>query len=702
MKIKNALTILGVLSLVVGLTSCDTQTSSSATTTTTTTTTISVQQKHTVSVSGSGFTTVGLDSAGYSEGSLVTLAFFAEQGLRISGVTTSLSSVTLTLKENVVTFTMPNSDIELTVTTSSVGTDVNVLDEMLAQLKEGISMGSTIDETQVWTYNDGTTSNTRNARIVDTKAVDGFAKATKYSAVYAQDGNNPNEVLKPNRLTVSYNYSFAKNPEAGQLSQVELAANNKLKYNNVLDSTTNQALKWDETFKNPFSLLTSDMFTIDENDPTVYHMDTSNVLYEPILRMLAHFIYGEPNDYVVEELNLTTKDGEIVSYDGHFKDYDYTGFVYTSKIKFSGEILNKGVDVVEVPKPIEGEEIPALKEKLDSLKDANFTVVTQEISEDWYGNKSNTYYKALSDGGDHIHQLNYIGDIADNVTSDEYLYTQLSEEDSWAPGGIAYDAQIATNIKGTWYSFGSLVDGMVLVDDLLPSFDISTVLFEEGETAGTYVLRSDLPSYFAGLNSSSFSLFTSNEAGELTIDTNNNQIKFDLKASESSYTNDEVTTFSNIGSTSVANTAVTTSTEALTKWEDYFTSQSVVDSVLAILPSRVLNYIPLPKLETYEAEGNNLTSVGVYADSSSNEVQLQIRLDEYGDNADAQYEDLLVLITNGLTENGFELTSLDPWYGYTFNKVETINEKQTDISVSLGASGSYFLVDFALSEVIGE
>lgn len=214
MKIKNALTILGVLSLVVGLTSCDTQTSSSATTTatttTTTTTTISVQQKHTVSVSGSGFTTVGLDSAGYSEGSLVTLAFFAEQGLRISGVTTSLSSVTLTLKENVVTFTMPNSNIELTVTTSSVGTDVNILDEMLAQLKEGISMGSTIDETQVWTYNDGTTSNTRNARIVDTKAVDGFAKTTKYSAVYAQDGNDPDEVLKPNRLTVSYNYSFAK------------------------------------------------------------------------------------------------------------------------------------------------------------------------------------------------------------------------------------------------------------------------------------------------------------------------------------------------------------------------------------------------------------------------------------------------------------------------------------------------------------
>lgn len=702
MKIKNALTLLGVLSLVVGLTSCDTQTSSSATTTTITTTTISVQQKHTVSVSGSGFTTVGLDSAGYSEGSLVTLAFFAEQGLRISGVTTSLSSVTLSLKENVVTFTMPNSNIELTVTTSSVGTNVNVLDEMLAQLKEGVSMGSTIDETQVWTYNDGTTSNTRNARIVDTKAVEGFAKATKYSAVYAQDGNNPDEVLKPNRLTVSYNYSFAKNPEAGQLSQVELAANNKLQYNNVLDTTTNQALKWDETFKNPFSLLTSNMFIIDENDPTIYHMDTSNVLYEPILRMLAHFIYGEPNDYVVEELNLTTKDGEIVSFDGHFKDYDYTGFVYTSKIKFSGEILNKGVDVVEVPKPIEGEKIPALKEKLDSLKDANFTVITQEISEDWYGNINNTYYKALSDGGDHIHQLNYIGDIADNVTSDEYLYTQLSEEDSWAPGGIAYDAQIATNIKGTWYSFGSLVDGMVLVDDLLPSFDISTVLFEEGETAGTYVLRSDLPSYFAGLNSSSFSLFTSNEAGELTIDTNNNQIKFDLKASESSYTNDEVTTFSNIGSTSVTNTTVTTSTEALTKWEDYFTSQSVVDSVLAILPSRVLNYIPLPKLETYEAKGNNLTSVGVYADSSSNEVQLQIRLDEYGDNVDAQYEDLLVLITNGLTKNGFELTSLDPWYGYAFNKVETINEKQTEITVSLGASGSYFLVDFALSEVIGE
>ena len=61
-------------------------------------------------------------------------------------------------------------------------------------------------------------------------------------------------------------------------------------------------------------------------------------------------------------------------------------------------VLSTLQNVVEVPKPIEGEEIPALKEKLDSLKDANFTVVTQEISEDWYGNINNTYYKAFSDG----------------------------------------------------------------------------------------------------------------------------------------------------------------------------------------------------------------------------------------------------------------------------------------------------------------
>lgn len=82
----------------------------------------------------------------------------------------------------------------------------------------------------------------------------------------------------------------------------------------------------------------------------------------------------------------------------------------------------------------------------------------------------------------------------------------------------------------------------------------------------------------------------------------------------------------------------------LKSWEDYFVTQEVVNEVLAILPNNVLNYVPVPKLPDGGYDGN-LTSVGVYTDKDSNTVQLQIRLDEYGDNADAQYEDLLVLFS---------------------------------------------------------
>ena len=612
------------------------------------------------------------------------LAAFALVGLTACGNTPSSSSST------------PPAESTPESTPSSTPTTDSPLAPMLEELKTGFSLTGIIDETQVWTYNDGTTSNTRNARIVDSEAIEGYAHIEKYSAVYAEDGNDPDEVLTPNKLNLSYEYRFAANPEAGQLSQVELNANNALQYNNIIDSSTGETLEWDATFANPFALMSADMFEVDPSDENRYCMITDDYLYEPILRRLAHYIYGEPNDYVVAELDLIVKDGHIITYEGRFADYDYTGFVYTSKIEFEGDVEAYGADVTEAPSIVEGAEIPELKAALESLKGHNYTVVTEEISTDWYGNPVNTFYKGLSDGGTHIHQLNYVGDIEDNVTSDQYLYTQLSEEDSWAEGGIAYDTQIATNIKGTWYAFGSLVDDMKITRDLLPTFEISTALFEEGDSEGTYVLKKNLPDYFVGFSSGLYSLFTMNEAGGLTIDINNDQVKFTLTAA-SSYGNAEVTTFSDIGTTTIGNTTVKTEIADLTKWEDYFVDQATVDEVLAIIPTNVLNYVALPKLPDGGYDGN-LTNIGVYTNAEDKEIQLQIRLDEYGDNVEAQYEDLLVLITAGLVKNGLELTSLDPWYGYTFEKDETINGEQVTLSISLGASGSYFLVDFALAE----
>ena len=71
MKIRKAMTMLGVLTLAFGLSSCG-ETTQSSTTTTTTEATL----KHNVTVSGSGVTVVGLDSNGYAEGSVVTLGLF--------------------------------------------------------------------------------------------------------------------------------------------------------------------------------------------------------------------------------------------------------------------------------------------------------------------------------------------------------------------------------------------------------------------------------------------------------------------------------------------------------------------------------------------------------------------------------------------------------------------------------------------------
>ena len=327
---------------------------------------------------------------------------------------------------------------------------------------------------------------------------------------------------------------------------------------------------------------------------------------------------------------------------------------------------------------------------MHSLKEQNYTVVTEEISEDWYGDLVSTFYKGISDGGNHFHQINYNGDIEDNDIIDQYLYTQFSEEDSWSPGGIAYDVQVATNIKGTWYVSGSMMEDTKISENLLPSFEISSVLFEEGETANTYVLRDDLPEYFSGLTSSAYAPFTSNDVGTLTITSSNGEITFDLKAAEGSYGADELTVFSNIGTTQISDTTVVENVDSFTKWEDYFVSQSVVDEVLAIIPTNILNYVPLPKLEEYESP---ISNVGVYTET--NFVQLQVRLDSVGENSDAQYEDLLVLISAGLAGNGFKLTGLDPYDGYTFEKADTINDQAVDLTIALGSSGDIFLVEFS-------
>ena len=655
MKIRKAMTMLGVLTLAFGLSSCGGKTKCSTTNTTEAT------LKHNVTVSGSGITVVGLDSNGYVEGSVVTLGLFTDDGLIIDSVTTSNSSVTLTVNENVVTFTMPDSDVAITVTTKTESTGENLLDTMLNELSQGVSLSSIIDETQIWTYNDGTTSNTRNARYIDIAAVEDFAHTIKYGSVNAVDGNNPDEVLTPTKDTISNEYLFASNPDGDLLSVVELNPNNELDYSNVIDSETEQGFLWSKTYLNPFSLLTSEMFTVDETDSTLYHLDTSNILYEPILRILAHYIYGEPNDYIVENLTLKTENGHIVSYEGNFESYDYTGFVYTSQISFTGSIADAGSDVTTAPTPVEGTEISALEDLFDSLKEQNYTVVTEEISEDWWsGGLVSTFYQGISDGGNHFHQINYNGDIEDNDIIDQYLYTQFSEEK--------------------------------ISENLLPSFEISSVLFEEGETANTYVLRDDLPEYFSGLTSSAYAPFTSNDVGTLTITSSNGEITFDLKAEEGSYGADELTVFSNVGTTQISDTTVVENVDSFTKWEDYFVSQSVVDEVLAIIPSNVLNYVPLPKLEEYDSL---ITNVGVYTEAADNFVQLQIRLDSVGGNSDAQYEDLLVLMSAGLAGNDFELTGLDPWLGYTFEKADTINEQAVTLNVALGSSGDIFLVEIS-------
>ena len=720
---------------------------------------------------------VGVETGGYLAGEKVIFGVVSQTE---SKVVDEVSAGQLVLNDeggNIYTFTMPASDVNIVVTMEDVVIEPieDALTTALKEAREGLAMDTVYEERQQYfdTHGNPSGNPSRYAKRVISEMSGDFNRITRYDSKYDYSGDFETEIdvsdTEPDQI-----YMFAKNPENGYLSTTYLALNNELVYSNVLDSATEANIEWYKTYGNPFTYLTAESFTVDEADANKYHLNVDDPRLSNTITGIAQIIFGDIQlAYHVEEFTLTLQDGHLASYEGSFAIPEFEW--YESKVIFEGTFTKLGADSLGIPEKIAVVEDEALKNALDALKKHNYTV---EVNED------GEITRGYSDGGKHFLQDIY-ADGADPTTTapiETYYYEQLSEYNDFTELD-EYSVRQSVKIRNEFYTFSSDRENVQIVPQMVASFNISSAFFDKD--GNTYTLKTEgLPYYFVADTSSAYSPFSSTTINTLKITLGDNgDVTFET---EDSWGTTETVKYTNVGKTTIAEHTVNTNTDKLTKWEDYLKTQAQADALTAVIPSEVLNIVPLPSttvdnvapianvttsgvsvgthteesgvLDKFEAEkpddgetlpayvgdwsnadydavtiyddgtgiygsgwfgdsfdytveGNVLHGVGEdftltltydpnaktmsfdYEQTTPNSAQIAMALDSYGDNVDLQYDDLLSLFSHALGEAGFVYNS-ENLEEYEFVKEMTVNEINYEVSISLGASGTLFVVEY--------
>ena len=109
---------------------------------------------------------------------------------------------------------------------------------------------------------------------------------------------------------------------------------------------------------------------------------------------------------------------------------------------------------------------------------------------------------------------------------------------------------------------------------MLPSFELSSAFFDkEGDT---YTLKTsdELPYYTVFGSEDVFSPFTTLTVRNLKVTITDDSVSF---VTDDTYGTITTITYTDIGTTTVPEHTVNTSIEDLTKWEDYFKSDEIVN-----------------------------------------------------------------------------------------------------------------------------
>ncbi len=478
-----------------GLTSCDT-----------------LSKFEVIETQSEDYDIVGLDTSGYSAGDKVTFTVVVKTPGKVIGEVTAGNETVIHEAENTYSFTMPETEVIIKVTLTDQVVEADDLALALEKASGGAAFETVFVEKQTYVNNSGeVSSRSRYSRKITSLATSEYNLITRYSSVYDYnednfDNDTPIDVSESEAETI---YMFSKIPGTTNLGTASLGLDNVVHYEEVLDSATEVNLDWYETFNNPFNLLTATDFTVDENDATVYHLDTTTIKNRIVCDALALIVFGDIQQaYTVSEFSVKVVDGEFESYSGRFADPSFEW--YKSEVYFSGTFTGFGSEVFEAPTPVEGEDDATFDEAMAKLKEGNYKVSVKEVyTSSWDGSVTTYVTSGQSDGGETF--LQEIYDENPNVATDEpletYYYVQQAVYDTWLEA-YEYSVQQAVKIKDKFYTFSSDREDVKILDNMLPSFELSSAFFDkEGDT---YTLKTsdELPYYTVFGSEDVFSPFT--------------------------------------------------------------------------------------------------------------------------------------------------------------------------------------------------
>lgn len=653
----------------------------------------------------SDYDIVGLDTTGYAQGRKVTFGVVVKNGQKVISEVNAGNETVTHEGGNVYTFVMPAKDVTIEVVLADLEPEktdeVLGLADALEKASEGASFETVLVEKQTYIDNSGNiSSQSRYARKITSDATSEYNLVTRYKSVYDYNkenfaNNTPIDVSKTEADTITM---YSKIPNTTNLGTTALGIDNVVHYYDVLDSATEVNLDWYETFNNPFNLLSVTDFVEDETEEGLFHLKTEDIKNRLVCDALALIVFGDiQQQYTVEEFSVKVVDGEFTTYSGHFAEPQFEW--YRSEVLFTGEFKGFGKTVFEEPKPVDGASDATFDEAITKLKEGNYTVsVTEDYTSAYYG-RTVDVTKGYSDGGDSFLQEFYATN-ADMTTAEAYevyYYLQQSEI-GW--GDIEeFSIQRGVKIKEEYYTFSSDLEDVKIKDNLLPTFAISSALFDKEGNKYTLKSSENLPYYMMLGSEEVFSPFTSLSIRNLEITIGEDSVTF---VTDDTYGTITTVEYSKIGTTTVPEITIKTTTEGLKTWEDYFKTEDDVTLANNTIPSEIMNLVPTPKV----SYGGNVTNVApnyaeVDKETGARTMQIVCALDDVGDYVDLQYDDLLVYFSQAVTKEGFiyDESNTDE---YAFKKEMNVLGVDSTVEISFGGYGNYFVVQYDIAPIVEE
>ena len=576
------------------------------------------------------------------------LALFVLTGCNDSTTSTKSNSENNSVQSQTQNSTNTNTDKKTDTTNNTTSTNSHVVpvdkidkEAIISDLSEGFTAETLITSgTESMGYDDNYYS------FATTNDAYSYTKYASADTGYAKKDSVSSKGL----------YQPYYNGGTTYLTQVELGLDNKLHYYYLVDSSSSY-VTWDNAgYHNPFEDLYGGDFKQNAEDP--YQLDLimgdskkeKNGLYTNFANCFTGVM-----GYTLSSFSLLTDGVQAYGYKMTFDNYTTSSYGVATTFASGTFGEDRDDEVVELLSPVEGEKDTDFENKITTLQGGNYkadiTLPNRKYKVEVYGNNAISYDLYHTDG----------------TKYGSYGYYQVNKS----------QVQGITKINGNYYVDSNPISGYM--SSMLPSFSISSVLFEKDDsstgTKAIYKLKEEIASSIS-MDSVFYNLLGGSVLGTLTITFEDNKVTFTNKISE---LDEEEYVYYDFGKVTDFTSSINTTCDSL-KWSDLFSNQP---EEYAQLTSK---FITEEYLDEFPTIGGTSSYITLYSNNKRGLVQTVVAIEDYADG-----QSKIEAYVQKAEAAGFTVTKkTSSTLNYTVSKEVTKNGVTKTITADVLLSASYF------------